>query len=113
MPAPTRTSRTGRPSRRPAGLGAPQPQELPSVFPILLRTATHHLSNIRKGKAGLAVVLDRRISEIMYDLTPDLPRHLALEDQGRFAVGYYHQTREIFTPKNQQDPDATLSEQEA
>jgi CRISPR-associated protein Csd1 len=27
----------------------------------------------------------------------DFPTHLALQDQGRFAVGYYHQRQAFFT----------------
>jgi CRISPR-associated protein Csd1 len=28
------------------------------------------------------------------------PPHLKLEDQGRFAVGYYHQMQKFFTKKS-------------
>lgn len=64
-----------------------------SVFPLLLRGSTHHLSVLRKNSStgGLAVWFEREIGEIMDGLPMDLPRHLTLEDQGRFAVGYYHQ----------------------
>jgi CRISPR-associated protein Csd1 len=31
------------------------------------------------------------LNEIFDKLPPDLPRTLKLEDQGRFAVGYYHE----------------------
>jgi CRISPR-associated protein Csd1 len=45
---------------------------------------------------GRAVNLERLISEIMDGIT-DFPAHLRLEDQGRFAVGYYHQRQAFFT----------------
>ncbi|MBK8908509.1 MAG: type I-C CRISPR-associated protein Cas8c/Csd1 [Rhodospirillales bacterium] len=63
-----------------------------SVFPMLLRTAGHHLSNLRKTeKAGLAGWFEKEIGEILEDVETTLPRNLRLSDQGRFAIGYYHQ----------------------
>ncbi|WP_029009608.1 type I-C CRISPR-associated protein Cas8c/Csd1 [Azospirillum halopraeferens] len=64
-----------------------------SVFPLLLRNANHHLAVLRKDSrtGGLAVWFEREIGDIMGALDMTLPRHLRLEDQGRFAVGYYHQ----------------------
>jgi CRISPR-associated protein Csd1 len=64
-----------------------------SVFPLLLRGANHHLSVLRKKNdtGRLAVWFEGEIGAILADLNMDLPRHLRLEDQGRFAVGYYHQ----------------------
>ena len=31
------------------------------------------------------------VAEILSHLPPELPKTLTLEDQGRFAVGYYHE----------------------
>lgn len=68
------------------------------VFPLLFKTATHHLSNLRKGdKGGLAHWLDGQMGEIWAGLPPDLPTSPTLEDQGRFVAGYYHQK---FTKKS-------------
>lgn len=65
-----------------------------SVFPLLLRTTQHHLSKLRKdGKGGW---IERELGEIAGRLPPDLPRSLRLEDQGRFAIGYYHQRQARF-----------------
>ncbi len=62
------------------------------VFPLLVKTATHHLSNLRKGdKGGLAHHFEAEMGEIWSGLAADLPRSLNLEDQGRFIAGYYHQ----------------------
>ncbi len=36
------------------------------------------------------------ISEIMQGIE-DFPSHLGMADQGRFAVGYYHQRQALFT----------------
>ena len=59
------------------------------VFGALLRGARTHISDARKRGQGLWV--ERRIGEIMAHLDGDLPRTLRLEDQGRFAIGYYHE----------------------
>ncbi len=62
------------------------------VFPLLVKTATHHLSNLRKGDGGgLARWFEVEMGKIWSGLAADLPRSLNLEDQGRFIAGYYHQ----------------------
>lgn len=71
-----------------------------SVFPLLLRGAQNHLARLRKdGKGGW---IEREIEDILDKLTLDLPRALPLVEQGRFAVGYYHQRKEQFKGR----PDA-------
>ncbi len=62
------------------------------VFPLLVKTATHHLSNLRKDeKGGLAHHFEAEMGEIWSGLEADLPRSLNLQEQGRFIAGYYHQ----------------------
>ncbi len=63
-----------------------------TVFPVLMRNANHHLANLRKGdKGGLAVWLEREIGEVIGGIEARFPRTLRLEEQGQFAIGYYHQ----------------------
>lgn len=63
-----------------------------SVFPILLRTAGHHLANVRKSdKPKLAGWFEREMGGILAGMGTALPRNLSIGDQGRFAIGYYHQ----------------------
>jgi CRISPR-associated protein Csd1 len=59
------------------------------VFAALIRGAKTHLSDARKRNRGLWV--EPRMQEIIAHLPADLPSSLRLEDQGRFAVGYYHE----------------------
>jgi len=62
------------------------------VFPLLVRNAMHHLSNLKKGDAGgLAHWFEAEMGEIWSALEPSQPRSLNLEAQGRFVAGYYHQ----------------------
>ena len=42
--------------------------------------------------------LERLVSEIMGHFV-DFPPHLDLNEQGRFAIGYYHQRQDFFTKK--------------
>lgn len=69
-----------------------------AAFPYLMKLKNHHLSKLENK--GRAVNFERRIGEIM-DGIGDFPTHLSLQDQGRFAVGYYHQRQEFFTTREQ------------
>ena len=59
------------------------------VFGPLLRNVRNHVSDATKRGKGKWI--EARLNEIMSKLEPDLPKTLKLEDQGRFAVGYYHE----------------------
>lgn len=65
-----------------------------TAFPHLMKLKNHHLAKL--DNRGRAVNLEKLIGEIMSGVT-DFPSHLALQDQGRFAVGYYHQRQAFFT----------------
>lgn len=62
-----------------------------TVFPILNRLKNHHLAKL--DNRGRAVNLERLVGEIVdgLDASNPFPASLSLVDQGRFAVGYYHQ----------------------
>ncbi|MBI3757479.1 MAG: type I-C CRISPR-associated protein Cas8c/Csd1 [Deltaproteobacteria bacterium] len=69
-----------------------------TVFSTLLKLKNHHLSKL--DNRGRAVNLEKRIGEIM-DGIGDFPAQLPLADQGRFAIGYYHQRQDFFKkPEN-------------
>lgn len=80
-----------------------------TVFPMLLRNTQNHLAKLRKEKGGLAVTLEKEIREIIDGLPPQFPRSLRLEDQGRFAIGYYHQSQARFAHSKDEDADTTDS----
>lgn len=61
-----------------------------SVFGNLMRGAQSHLAKLRKEKPGLAVIFQKRLEEIQSGLSA-FPRVLTMEEQGLFALGYYHQ----------------------
>ncbi|MGA8401045.1 MAG: type I-C CRISPR-associated protein Cas8c/Csd1 [Stellaceae bacterium] len=68
-----------------------------SIFPLIITNGQNHLSKIRKEKPGWAAVIEKELEEVMGRIKPtmpfSLPRSLRLEDQGEFAIGYYHQRR--------------------
>lgn len=64
-----------------------------TVFSTLLKLKNHHLSKL--DSRGRAVNMEKRIGEIM-DGIGDFPAQLPLADQGRFAIGYYHQMNNFF-----------------
>jgi CRISPR-associated protein Csd1 len=55
------------------------------VFPLLLRGAQNHIS-----KAN-AYGYDKLVREVLEHINDSFPAHLNLEEQGLFALGYYHQ----------------------
>lgn len=64
-----------------------------SVMPILMRMKNHHLAKLHKGQQ---VNHERQLGEILGEIK-DFPSQLSLQDQGRFAIGYYHQRQDFFT----------------
>lgn len=63
-----------------------------NVFPILLRNVVHHFSRIRKDKReNVAYSIERKIGDILKKLPARFPKHLDIQDQGQFAIGYYQQ----------------------
>lgn len=71
-----------------------------NIFPMLLRNVQNHLSNMRKkDKGGLAHTIESEIAAIIDGLGEKFPKSLHIEDQGRFAIGYYHQAQAKFVKK--------------
>jgi len=68
-----------------------------AVFPRLIRTYQHHLARIEH--AGARVNREKLMQEIFDTIGPPqgFPAHLNMEQQGMFAIGYYHQTKAFYT----------------
>ena len=70
-------------------------------FPTLLRLSQKHL---RKLNDGLATYYDKQITELMAQLPESgFPARLSLPDQGKFTIGYYHQTQKRYVKKNEEE----------
>ena len=61
-----------------------------SVFARLLRGAQPHLAKLNRDQTGAYHALQGRLEEILSHLA-GFPTTLTLQDQGLFALGYYHQ----------------------
>lgn len=77
-----------------------------AVFTTLLRLKNAHL---KKLAAGRVVWFERLLGEVLGPVS-DFPKHLPLPDQGRFALGYYHQRQDLFTRKAKDTPDTNEGE---
>jgi CRISPR-associated protein Csd1 len=73
------------------------------VFPRILRTYQHHLAKLEGGRKTNR---EKLVQEIHAPLD-GYPSHLNLEEQGLFAIGYYHQRQDFFTKKEKPTEEAT------
>lgn len=64
-----------------------------TVFANLMKLKNHHLAKLEEGRKRY---FEKLIGEILSSVS-DFPAHLNLADQGRFAIGYYHQRQAFFT----------------
>ena len=69
-----------------------------AVFPTLMKLKNHHVAKIENR--GTVVNLERLLGSIL-DGVENLPTVLSLPDQGRFALGYYHQRQSFFTKSSE------------
>jgi len=67
------------------------------VFPRLIRLNQHHMAKLETPQR---IFYDKLLGEAM-DKLDSFPNHFNLQDQGLFAVGYFHQRQELYTSKKQ------------
>lgn len=76
-----------------------------SVFTTLLRLKNAHLKKLTDGQEAY---FERLIGDIVQPLA-DFPRQLTLANQGRFALGYYHQRQAFYTRKAEEPATASTT----
>lgn len=81
-----------------------------AVFTTLMRLKNHHLAKIQSK--GRAVNFEKLLAEIMSGIS-DFPVHMNLPDQGRFAIGYYHQRQDFFTKRESVEAESTAQTETA
>jgi CRISPR-associated protein Csd1 len=70
------------------------------VFPQLLKLSKHHLAKAGKKAEGRTTFLDRELGNIINGIEPGgFSATLSLEQQGNFALGYYHQRQSFYKKK--------------
>jgi len=67
-----------------------------TVFGTLMRLKNFNLSKLENP--GRRIWFEKLLGEIIAAV-PEFPAHLKLDDQGRFAIGYYHQVQDLWTKK--------------
>lgn len=76
-----------------------------AVFTTLLRLKNAHLKKLTVGRTTW---FEKLLGEVLGPVT-DFPKHLPLPDQGRFALGYYHQRQDFFTKKSDTTTNVTTT----
>jgi CRISPR-associated protein Csd1 len=67
------------------------------AFGRLMKLAQTHLTKLKADKPGLQVILDRELQSECAKLKDNsFPAILLLEEQGQFALGYYHKKEETW-----------------
>ena len=70
-----------------------------SVFPILFKLENSHIKKLEREKgSGSKIFYEKIIGNLMEKLVL-FPRSLSLEEQGKFMLGYYHQTQKKYEKK--------------
>ena len=70
-----------------------------TVFGNLMRLKNHHLAKLPQGRV---IYFERLLGEMISKFV-SFPAHLSLDEQGLFAIGYYHQRQDFFTKKEKPD----------
>jgi CRISPR-associated protein Csd1 len=78
------------------------------IFPRLIQLDQHHLRKLKGEKPGMAVNDEKLIGSIM-EAIGAFPSRLGLQQQGLFAIGYYHQRNDFFKKKDK--PEAPVPEE--
>jgi len=69
-----------------------------SAFGRLFNLSSKHFTKLKGEKPGLAVVLDKELQDLCKDIKiEEFPAAFTLEEQGQFAIGYYHQKQARFS----------------
>jgi CRISPR-associated protein Csd1 len=68
-----------------------------TVFGRLLTMTNHHLSKLSPGRK---INMEKQLQTVISQISGEgFPKHLSLDDQSRFAIGYYHQRQDLYTKK--------------
>ena len=70
------------------------------IFSILMKLTHYHLAKL--NQQNRENFFKKQIGDIL-DQVREFPVYLSLSDQGQFAIGYYHQNRDLFTKHNNEN----------
>ncbi len=72
-----------------------------SIFPILMKLKNSHIRKIEREKKWKKIYFENLLTELTGKIT-EFPKSLTLEEQGRFILGYYHQTQKRYEKKEEE-----------
>lgn len=82
------------------------------AFGRLMKLSQNHISKLKHEKPGLAILLDRQLQELCSFLN-GFPAIFSLEEQGQFALGYYHQKQQDYdNAKNNKELQSIIDNKE-
>lgn len=82
------------------------------AFGRLMKLSQNHISKLKHEKPGFAVLLDRQLQELC-SLLNGFPAIFSLEEQGQFALGYYHQKQQDYdNAKNNKELQSIINNKE-
>ena len=77
-----------------------------AAFGRLFNLHSKHYTKLKGEKPGLAVTLDKELQNLCKDIdVGKFPQIFQLEEQGQFAIGYYHQKQAQFAGMNQKEKE--------
>ena len=74
------------------------------TFGRLMKLSQAHMGKLRNENKGLHVFFDKQMGELFARITT-FPPTFSLEEQGQFAIGYYHQRQASFSDNSKNDCD--------
>lgn len=74
-----------------------------TVFPILIKLKNSHMKKIGREKEGTKKYYEKLFADIMWKINEQegFPKRLSLEEQGKFALGYYHQIQKKYEKREE------------
>ena len=71
-----------------------------SVFPVLIKLKNSHIKKLEREKESVKIYYEKLLTQIMSKLEM-YPKRLSLEEQGKFILGYYHQTQKKYEKRGE------------
>ena len=74
-----------------------------AIFPVLIRLKNSHMKKLGREKESAKNYYEKLFSDIMWKIDGEegFPKRLSLEEQGKFAIGYYHQRQKKYEKKEE------------
>ena len=74
-----------------------------AIFPVLIRLKNSHMKKLGREKESAKNYYEKLFSDIIWKIDGEegFPKRLSLEEQGKFAIGYYHQRQKKYEKREE------------